>query len=88
MIWFKLKLVHTRLIRLPSQWLNRGQDLQQKQSREPSMWSNSAGGAKSQKAILEIQGNLTSREAEPSNSKLISPLSSYIGILNNVERSA
>ena len=39
-------------------------------------------------AILEIQGNLTSGEDEPSNSELISALSSYIGILDDIEQSA
>ena len=39
-------------------------------------------------AILEIQANPTSGEAEPSNSELISALASYIGILNDIECSA
>ena len=37
-------------------------------------------------AILEIQSSLTSGEAEPSNKELISALSTYIFILNDINQ--
>ena len=37
-------------------------------------------------AILKIQSSLTSGEAEPSNKKLISALSTYISILDDIDQ--
>ena len=37
-------------------------------------------------AILDIQSSLTSREAEPSNKELISALSTYISILDDINQ--
>ena len=52
--------------------------------------SDSAGARKAQilkvEAILDIQSFLTFGEAEPSNEELISTLSTYISILNNIDQ--
>jgi hypothetical protein len=48
----------------------------------------SKGEISKAEAILEIQASLTSGEVEPSNEELLSALSSYLTILNDIQEAA